>query len=226
MAECNCTVAANALGPLVQDSLPSSRLLSLCPLPTTCFGSVPTPPATHTAMSDTGEESYWSSYDEYSGDSQDSQGEGEELWEAEGDLWESEEGEGGSDDPEAGPPRVSYEQSPLSDMITAAMHAGDVAAVREALLAGADVHDPCYGDGPPLTLAALKGNVDVVTALIREGRADVNNISLGETALVSVAREGMLEMCRLLLDFSADVDQSSTVGVDTRYHIASFVALI
>lgn len=98
--------------------------------------------------------------------------------------------------------------------LTGAIRAGDSAAIRRHLDAGADVNqeDPALGI-PPLTWAVLKGDADAVSWLIERG-ADVNrgNLGDGNTPLHSAAFLGHDQIARILVERGADPQRRGTSG--------------
>lgn len=91
--------------------------------------------------------------------------------------------------------------------IWAALQAGDAAAVRAALEAGADANAVSPDGAAALLVASLNGNPDVAAALLGAG-ADVNaaNQGNGATALHAAAFLGHADVVRLLLDHGADAN--------------------
>src|SRR5688572_30402212 len=86
-----------------------------------------------------------------------------------------------------------------------AIRAQDLAAVRAAIAAGADVNAVSPHGSTPLTAAAYRGSVDLVGTLIRAG-ADVNKPDHDETPLMSAAGAGNLPVVRWLVEAGADVN--------------------
>ncbi len=87
-----------------------------------------------------------------------------------------------------------------------AIHQGSTSEVRALLAAGADPNRQMPRYGLPLTLAAQKGNPDILGLLIQAGaRLDaVEKPGDGHTALTLAANEGLVESARALLEAGAD----------------------
>jgi len=89
--------------------------------------------------------------------------------------------------------------------LLAAITADNVAAVRQQLAAGADVHRRSDDRGrPPLLMAAKVGNPEVVRMLIDAG-ANINDQDRrGSTALHIAVHQGHLEVVKLLMERGAN----------------------
>ena len=97
--------------------------------------------------------------------------------------------------------------------LSGAVFIGDLAAVKQALTAGADPNakDPQSGS-TMLSIAALMGHTEVVTLLLEHG-AEVNAKSRdGGTALHSAAFLGRAETVKLLLEKGADTTLRNNMG--------------
>ncbi|HEV8396757.1 MAG TPA: ankyrin repeat domain-containing protein [Vicinamibacterales bacterium] len=94
-----------------------------------------------------------------------------------------------------------------------AVRAGDAAAVKRLLRAGAKVNAANRYGVTPLALAAMNGDAAMITALVDAG-ADVNaERGEGETVLMTAARTGRGDAVRVLLARGARVDATErTVG--------------
>lgn len=88
--------------------------------------------------------------------------------------------------------------------LVAAIRVGDAALVRRLLQAGASIEKAGKGSSP-LHVAAERGDLAVIEALLA-GRPDLNALdSFGETALLVAARQGHEEVCARLLSAGANV---------------------
>lgn len=56
---------------------------------------------------------------------------------------------------------------------------------------------------PPLSIAGIHGNVDMVKLLLNQKDVDINKVASGETALMSAWRKEKFEVLHLLLDAGA-----------------------
>lgn len=85
-----------------------------------------------------------------------------------------------------------------------AIRAGDLAAVKAAVAAGADLNAMDNQKMPPIGIAALLGKADIVGFLADKG-ADVNrNDGYGFTPLMCAAIRGKTDAAKALLDHGAD----------------------
>jgi ankyrin repeat protein len=88
--------------------------------------------------------------------------------------------------------------------LVAAIGAGDAALARQLLRAGATIGKAVNGS-PPLHVAAERGDLAVIEALL-EGRPDLDALdSFGETALLVAARQGQEAVCARLLSAGANI---------------------
>jgi uncharacterized protein len=87
-----------------------------------------------------------------------------------------------------------------------AVRADDLAKVNQLLAAGADAKVANRYGVTPLYLACQNANPAMIERLLKAG-ADPNSLSTeGETALMTVARTGVIEAAKVLLDHGAKVD--------------------
>jgi hypothetical protein len=100
---------------------------------------------------------------------------------------------------------VSPEKQKLNDQLYEAVRKGDVAAVKAALDAGADVNAKFRYGATALFKAAERGNADVVKLLIERG-ADVNvqDTFYRATAMTWALNKEHVEAVRALLEKSTD----------------------
>ena len=102
-----------------------------------------------------------------------------------------------------------------------AVHAGDVAAVRHLLAAGAKVSLGNHYGATPMGLAAEVANTEILRLLLKAGaNADSPNPE-GQTALLAVARTGNVDAAKSLLEFGATIDAKETWGGQTALMWAS-----
>ena len=87
-----------------------------------------------------------------------------------------------------------------------AVRADDLAKVNKLLAAGADAKAANRYGVTPLYLACQNANPAMIERLLKAG-VDPNSVSTeGETALMTVARTGVVEAAKVLLDHGAKVD--------------------
>jgi ankyrin repeat protein len=97
-------------------------------------------------------------------------------------------------------------------MLIKAASAGDVAQVRAALAAGADMNAKTSNGGTALMTASFGGHLEVVQALLAAG-ADVNaKVSWGDTALIMASVKGQLAVVQALIAAKADVNAKARSG--------------
>ncbi len=96
-----------------------------------------------------------------------------------------------------------------------AAYAGDAAAVRRLLAAGADPGAANVFGATPLQLAATRGDTAVIRVLLDAGvNVDSPNAE-GQTALMVVVRTGSLEAAQLLLKHGTNVQARESWGGQT-----------
>lgn len=94
-----------------------------------------------------------------------------------------------------------------------ASRSGFTAVVSNLIDTGADVNDNIGPSGPPLTVAAWKGHLDVVQLLLaRNANVNAGGEKYRGTALQQAASGGYLEIVQFLLAQGADIN-NSIVGV-------------
>jgi ankyrin repeat protein len=96
------------------------------------------------------------------------------------------------------------EDDSASTPLGAAVLKGDISNVSKLLQAGADPNPSAWHQTPVMVIAARKGHVEIVQALIAAG----SNVNRGfdELPLHTAAKKGHLEVVRLLLESGADVE--------------------
>ncbi len=98
------------------------------------------------------------------------------------------------------------------ETLLSAVDADDVAAVRRAIAAGANVSEANRYGVTPLAQACQNGNVELVKLLLEAG-ADVKATQGGgETALMIASRTGRVECVKALLEKGADANASERHG--------------
>ncbi|MBC8134341.1 MAG: ankyrin repeat domain-containing protein [Fibrella sp.] len=102
-----------------------------------------------------------------------------------------------------------------------AVKAGDIEAVRDALVAGADVHAARQHDGTALEIAAGAGNAAMVSLLLGHG-ADPNRTGdSGISSLHEAAISGSAEVTQLLLDGGVNVHATNRWGMTALHYAAT-----
>jgi ankyrin repeat protein len=105
--------------------------------------------------------------------------------------------------------------------IFAAAQAGDLAAARDAVDAGADVNAANPYKVTPLLEATGQGHLEMAKFLIDQG-AEVNYTGMGEgTPLTLAAFMGQLNFLKLFLESGANVNLALPVGGETALHMAA-----
>ena len=97
-----------------------------------------------------------------------------------------------------------------------------VQEIKELLKLGVDINTRNHFGQTPLMIAAILGNLDIVTILL-ENKADLDYIDKnGLTALMLAARNGQLPVAELLLNNGADINVQDKSGLTALMHAASF----
>ena len=100
-----------------------------------------------------------------------------------------------------------------------AIKTGDADRVRTLIYANVDVNERNYAGITPLTVAAEKGNMDIIKLLVEEGSASVNlNSSYGVTPLIAAAAAGQREAVDYLLLNGADPTAKDDLGKTALLH--------
>ena len=94
-----------------------------------------------------------------------------------------------------------------------AVKISDVDRVRTLMYANVDVNEKNYAGITPLTIAAEKGNMDIIKMLVEDGKAVVNDkSSYGVTPIISAAAAGNSEVVEYLVAHGADVTAKDDWG--------------
>lgn len=93
---------------------------------------------------------------------------------------------------------------------------GDVAALAEALEAGADANARDRWGAPALSRAAGRGDLDCVRLLLDRGADPSLTSDAGNSALMIAAARGHLDVMRALLEAGADPEAKNHWGFDAR----------
>ncbi len=109
----------------------------------------------------------------------------------------------------------------LNAALFAAVQAGDLARVGDALAAGADVNAANAHHVTPLLEATGQGHVEVVRHLVGRGALiDYTGMAEG-SPLMLAAFMGQVKILRLFLGAGADVNLAMPVGGETALHMAA-----
>ena len=116
---------------------------------------------------------------------------------------------------------VSAEQIDLSKMQEGASNdkffnaaaSGDVEAVKQQILTGADINTKSYRGETAVMLAAMEGHTEVVITLIEAG-VDINdqNVYGKHTPLILAALSGHFDTVKELIDSGADISLKNQFG--------------
>ena len=94
-----------------------------------------------------------------------------------------------------------------------AVKISDVDRVRTLMYANVNVNEKNYAGITPLTIAAEKGNMEIIQMLVEDGKAVVNDISsYGITPLISAAAAGNGQVVEYLIAHGADVTAKDDLG--------------
>ncbi|HEX6596848.1 MAG TPA: ankyrin repeat domain-containing protein [Acidimicrobiales bacterium] len=96
--------------------------------------------------------------------------------------------------------------------LLAAAKAGDAAAVRQALKAGADVNAADGNRRSALMHASMNGHLAVVTVLLEAGASIDTQDAVGRTPLMEASMRGRPDIMRALLDAGAEVNLAAGMG--------------
>lgn len=94
-----------------------------------------------------------------------------------------------------------------------AIKVGDFDRVRTLLYANVSSEEKNYAGISPITIAAEKGDLDIVTMLVVEGKVNVNDkSSYGITPLIAAAAAGNEDVVDYLIEQGADVTAKDDLG--------------
>ncbi|MBR3632012.1 MAG: ankyrin repeat domain-containing protein [Elusimicrobiaceae bacterium] len=100
-----------------------------------------------------------------------------------------------------------------------AIKTNDADRVRTLIYANVDVNERNYAGITPLTIAAEKGNMEIIKKLIEEGGASINTpSSYGVTPLIAAAAAGNREVVGYLLANGADPTAKDDLGKTALLH--------
>lgn len=100
-----------------------------------------------------------------------------------------------------------------------AVKISDADRVRTLMYANVNVNEKNYAGITPLTIAAEKGNMDIIKMLVEDGKANVNDkSSYGITPLISAAAAGNDEVVSYLISHGADVTAKDDLGKTALLH--------
>lgn len=103
-----------------------------------------------------------------------------------------------------------------------AIKTGDADRVRTLIYANVDVNERNYAGITPLTVAAEKGNMDIIKLLVEEGGASVKlPSSYGVTPLIAASAAGQNEAADYLLKNGADPAAKDDLGKTALLHAMS-----
>lgn len=94
-----------------------------------------------------------------------------------------------------------------------AIKISDPDRVRTLMYAHVDVNEKNYAGITPLTVAAEKGNMEIIKMLVEDGKADVNDkSSYGVTPIISASAAGQGEVIEYLVSKGANVTVKDDMG--------------
>ena len=94
-----------------------------------------------------------------------------------------------------------------------AIKISDADRVRTLMYANVDVNEKNYAGITPLTIAAEKGNMEIIKMLVDDGKALVNEASsYGITPIIAAAAAGQEEAVAYLVNHGADVTAKDDLG--------------
>jgi hypothetical protein len=116
----------------------------------------------------------------------------------------------------------SLDRENIESALVLAVWNNKILEIKELLQLGVDINTRNHFKQTPLMIAALLGNMNIVTILLENG-ADFDFIdNNGLTALMLAARNGQLSVAELLLNNGADVNIQDKRGLTALMHAVSF----
>lgn len=104
-----------------------------------------------------------------------------------------------------------------------AIKLNDADRVRTLLQARVNVNEKNYAGITPMTVAAEKGNMDIIRMLVEDGKADVNaKSSYGITPLIAAASAGQAEVVTYLVKNGASATATDDLGKTATIYAASY----
>ncbi|XP_074646013.1 uncharacterized protein LOC141902265 [Tubulanus polymorphus] len=105
----------------------------------------------------------------------------------------------------------------LEDKLQEAVSANDISKIQQLIASGVNINEDSgasYMFYPPVLLAVMKQSWDALNLLISTG-ADLNCIKHRTTPLICAAKTGNIQICRLLVENGADINQTDDWGEET-----------
>ena len=104
-----------------------------------------------------------------------------------------------------------------------AIKINDASRVRTLLQARVNVNEKNYAGITPMTVAAEKGNMEIIRMLVEEGKADINaKSSYGITPLIAAASAGQAQTVTYLVKNGADATATDDLGKTATSYAASY----
>ena len=118
-----------------------------------------------------------------------------------------------------GPRELAKTKFVYDTSLVRAIKTQDFDRVRTLIYANVDVNERNYAGLTPLTVAAEKGNMEILRMLVEEGTASVNlPSSYGVTPLLAAAAAGQTDAVNYLLENGADVKAKDDLGKTALIH--------
>ncbi len=104
-----------------------------------------------------------------------------------------------------------------------AIKINDTDRVRTLLYANVNVNEKNYAGITPMTVAAEKGNMDIIRLLVENGKADINaKSSYGVTPLIAATAAGQAEVVQYLIKHGADSTAKDDLGKTALTYASNF----